>query len=92
MTKMFFMLALAAAFAAPALAAERTVTLSVQRMVCPACPLTVKKALTRVKGVTKTDVSFETRSAVVSFDDAQTDVGALLKATADAGFPSTVKQ
>jgi mercuric ion binding protein len=30
--------------------------------------------------------------AVVTFDDAKTNVGALTKATADAGYPSTVKK
>jgi len=47
--------------------------------------------LSKVKGVTKADVSFEKREAVVTFDDAQTKVEALLKATADAGYPSSPK-
>lgn len=80
------------AMAAPVWAATQTVTLSVPGMTCAACPLTVKQALGKVQGVNKTEVSFEKRQAVVSFDDAKTNVQALTKATADAGYPSTAKQ
>ena len=92
MKKLLPTIALITAFAAPAWAGTQTVTLSVPGMTCAACPFTVKKALSKVKGVSKTDVSFEKRQAVVSFDDARTGVQALTKATADAGYPSTVKQ
>ena len=61
-------------------------------MTCSACPLTVKLALNKVPGVSKTEVSFERREAIVSFDDAKTTLQALTKATTDAGFPSTAKQ
>lgn len=86
---------LALAFAVvvtPTWAAPRTVTLSVPGMTCAACPITVKKALSRVAGVSKTEVSFDTREAVVTFDDAKTDVQALTQATADAGYPSAPKR
>ena len=54
--------------------------------------LTVKKALTKVEGVTKAEVSYEKREAIVTFDDAKTSAQALTKATEDAGYPSSVKQ
>lgn len=73
-------------------AATKTVTLSVPGMTCAACPITVKTALTRVAGVSKVDVAFEKREVRVTFDDARTGVQALTKATADAGYPSSVKQ
>ena len=73
-------------------AASKTVTLSVPGMDCPVCPITVKKALTKVDGVTNVGVDFDKRQAVVSYDDAKTSVEALTKATANAGYPSTVKQ
>ena len=92
MRKLFSLVALSAAFAAPVWASPQTVTLSVQGMTCSTCPLTVKHALKKVPGVSKTDVSFEKKEAVVSFDDAKTSLQALTKSTADAGFPSTVKQ
>ena len=49
-------LATFAAFASPLWAATQTVTLSVPGMNCATCPITVKKALTKVSGVSKTDV------------------------------------
>lgn len=42
--------------------------------------------------MTKTEVSFEKREAIVTFDDAKTNSEALTKATEDAGYPSTIKQ
>ncbi len=85
------LIALAAALSAPAWAATKTVTLSVPGITCAACPITVKKALTKVDGVQKAEVSYEKREAVVTFDDAKTSAEALTKATENAGYPATVK-
>lgn len=71
-----------------ALAAERTVKLAVDKMTCASCPHIVKQALTRAAGVKRADVSFEEKSATVTFDDAVTNVAGLSKATAEVGFPS----
>lgn len=76
---------------APAWAAPRTVTLAVPGMTCAACPITVKKALSRVEGVSNVEVSYARRDAVVSFDDAKTSVEALTEASANAGYPAVVK-
>ena len=73
------------------LAATRTVTLDVPGMTCPVCPITVKKALKAVSGVSKVDVSFAKKEAIVTYDDAKTNVAVLTKATADAGYPSTLE-
>ena len=73
-------------------AATKTVTLSVPGMTCSACPITVKKALSKVDGVVKTEVSFEKKEATVSYDDAKTTVNALLTATKNAGYPSSIKK
>jgi mercuric ion binding protein len=85
------LVALTGTLATPAWADVKTVTLSVPGMTCAVCPITVKKALSKVDGVRKTEVSFEDREAVVSFDDTKTNAEALTKATASAGYPSTVK-
>lgn len=76
---------------APAWAGTQTVTLAVPGMNCATCPITIKKALSKVDGVSKVDVTFEPREAVVTFDDAKTSVQKLTKATGDAGYPSHVK-
>jgi len=92
MKKLATVLTLALAFSASAWAATKTVTLSVPGMTCAACPITVKKALTKVDGVVKTEVSFEKKEATVTYDDAKTSVNALLDATKNAGYPSSVKK
>lgn len=89
MKKLFASVALAAILITPAWADTQTVTLSVPGMTCPACPFTVKKALTRVDGVQKVEVSYEKRAAVVTFDDTRTTVEALTQATENTGYPST---
>ncbi|MFU4514039.1 MAG: mercury resistance system periplasmic binding protein MerP [Sinimarinibacterium flocculans] len=92
MKKLAALVALAATLATPAWAAVQTVTLSVPGMTCAACPITVKKALTKVEGVNQVDVSFDKREAVVTFDDAKTTVQKLTEATTNAGYPSSVKR
>lgn len=83
-------LALLLTAAGSALAGQRTVTLRIDGMTCVACPYIVKKSLTRVDGVSKVEVSYEERKAVVTFDDALAGVEALTAATKDAGFPSAL--
>ena len=92
MKKLARFLALALAFSAPAWAATKTVTLSVPGMTCSACPITVKKALSKVDGVVKTEVSLEKKEATVTYDDAKTTINALLDATKNAGYPSSLKK
>ena len=75
-------------FIAPAWAATQTATLKVPGMTCPTCPITVKKALQKVEGVSKIDVNYPQKEVVVTFDDAKTSEAALIKATASVGFPS----
>lgn len=72
-----------------AAAATKTVTLAVKNMTCPVCPITVKKALNSVAGVSHADVSYARKEAVVTYDDAKTNVDALIRATTDAGYPSS---
>ena len=79
------------AMSAPSFAGSKSVTLAVPGMTCELCPATVKKALSKVPGVSNVAVSFEKREAVVSFDDAKASVEALTKATTNAGYPSTLK-
>ena len=73
-----------------ALATPTTVILSVPSMDCPVCPITVKAALTKVKGVSQAEVNFNKRQATVTFDDAKTNTAALTQATKNAGYPSVV--
>jgi len=78
--------------ATPAWASPRTATLNVSGMTCAACPVTVRKALEKVPGVSKIEVRYEKKQVLVTFDDAKTNTDALVKATADAGYPSQVEK
>jgi mercuric ion binding protein len=92
-TSLAFIVAAVVVAASSAFASEtRTATLDVTKMDCAVCPITVRKALEKVPGVGSAKVDLKTQRAVVAFDPAKTTPEALMKATADAGFPSTVKQ
>ncbi|MDW3689021.1 mercury resistance system periplasmic binding protein MerP [Cupriavidus sp. CV2] len=69
-----------------------TVTLDVTKMDCAACALTVRVALGKVPGVDSVKVDFKAKGVIVVFDPAKTSSEALTTATADAGYPSTVRQ
>ena len=84
-----FALTMLVSFAASA--AEQTVTLTIKNMYCAACPLTVKASLRAVPGVSKVIVSYQDKTAVVTYDDTRADVRALTTATTNAGYPSTPK-
>ena len=70
--------------------ALQTVTLEVKNMSCAVCPITVKKALEKVSGVTSVTVDFDKKSATVTFDPDKVSPATLAKATSDAGYPSTL--
>jgi len=78
--------------AAPVSAADTArIELSVPGMDCEACPITVRKALEKTPGVKSAKVDFPTRSAVVEYDARVTSPERLMKSTANAGYPSAVK-
>src|SRR5258707_13770731 len=76
------------ALTAPAWASPKTVTLNVSGMTCAACPITVKKALEKVSGVSKIDVLYEKKQPVVPFAATKANVAAPVKPTRNAGYPS----
>jgi copper chaperone CopZ len=48
----------------------------------------ISAAIAGVDGVSKVEVQYEKKQAIVTYDDAKTDTKALIKATTNAGFPS----
>ena len=90
--KKMVLLTLIALTSLTAFAQPQTVTLEVPTMNCVTCPFTVKKALQNVEGVSKAEVTLETKLAVVTFDDEKTSVEALTEATKNAGYPSAIKE
>ncbi|MDZ4260923.1 MAG: mercury resistance system periplasmic binding protein MerP [Pseudomonadota bacterium] len=91
MKKLFATIALVSIIA-PAWAATQTTTLAVEGMTCAACPITVKRALSNVPGVSQVEVNLDRREAQVTYDNSQVDAGKLTQATEGAGYPSRVKQ
>jgi mercuric ion binding protein len=71
-----------------AFAAERTVTFAVDNMTCATCPYIVKTTMAAVPGVTNVIVSFEAKTATVTFDDAKTNTDAIAAASLNAGYPA----
>ena len=69
----------------------QTVVLNVQNMTCELCPITVKKALDQVPGVAATKIDLTKMTATVKFDPDRANVAAPMKATTNAGYPSTTR-
>ncbi len=72
--------------------AVNTVTLGVQGMTCAACPITVKKVLKKVPGVSEVTVDYKAGTAAVSYDPRKADPDELAKTVTAAGYPTTVKE
>lgn len=75
-----------------AAAEERSVTLAVQNMTCPLCPVTVRTAIEGVAGVNDVAVDFDSRTATVVFDDAEATIQEITEASRLAGYPATPEE
>ncbi|MGH6807027.1 MAG: cation transporter [Ensifer adhaerens] len=73
-------------------AGERTITFAVDNMTCATCPYIVKTTMAAVPGVANVTVSFEAKTAIVTFDDAKTNPDAIAAASMNAGYPAHPKQ
>ncbi|VAW95111.1 hypothetical protein MNBD_GAMMA23-456 [hydrothermal vent metagenome] len=71
---------------------SKTITLDVPGMTCKFCPITIRKALKKVAGVVDAKADYDNKTATITFDPDKTNVEALIKATANAGYPSTLKK
>lgn len=75
-----------------AASAEKTVVLNVTNANCELCAPIVQKTLARVQGVKSAKVTQAGQMAdpvaTVTFDDAVTNLPALIAATTNAGYPS----
>lgn len=73
-------------------AAPHTAVLDMQNMTCSLCPVTVKKSLQSVVGVTDASIDFDKKAATVTFDSDKTTPSALVKATTEAGYSSIARK
>lgn len=69
----------------------QTTTFYIANMTCGLCPVTVNHALSAVKGVEKVEIDAVAKTAMVTFEPAQTTQAAIAAASADAGYPAEVK-
>ena len=65
-------------------------TFTVENMTCAACPITVRKAMSRVNGVQSVDVDFNAKTVTVAYDPALADTAAIAEASTSVGFPAHV--
>src|SRR4029079_1033478 len=70
--------------ASAASAAAATTTLHIEGMTCAGCETAVKMVLKKTPGVTNSEVSYEDKRAVVTYDAAKTTPEQIAKAVADA--------
>jgi periplasmic mercuric ion binding protein len=70
-------------------AAEQTVDMSIEKMTCALCPVTVRKAMEQVDGVVEVEVDYETKLATVTYDDSDTTAAEIAQASTDVGYPAT---
>lgn len=68
----------------------QTAVLDIQNMTCSMCSITIHKALAKVPGVIDAKVDYDHKAATVKYDADRTNPSALIKATTNAGFPSTL--
>ncbi len=90
--KRYLLMATLAGVSFAANAELKTVVLSVPGMNCAACPITVKKALSKVDGVTQVSVSLDKKEALVSYDDRKISIETLITSTSNAGYLSHIKK
>ena len=90
--KPFSTLLLLLLFAGSVFAKDVKTDIKVSGMTCGACAVSVKSALTRVKGVKSADVSHEKGLATVVYDDQQTNEQQLRAAINTTGFKAEPNQ
>ena len=91
-TSLFLLVSMLASVNVATAAENKVVTLDIPGMTCKFCPITVRKALEKVPGVIEAKSDYDTKTATVTFDPKKTSIEALTKATANTGYPSTLKK
>lgn len=71
-------------------AAVDTVVLHVEGMTCGGCTIATKRVLERLDGVTKAEVSYELKRAVVTYDRPKVTVAQMIAAVATLKYTATV--
>ncbi|MBS0474324.1 MAG: cation transporter [Proteobacteria bacterium] len=71
-----------------AAAAERQATFAIENMTCATCPITIRKAMEGVAGVSAVSVDFAAKTARVTYDPRRTNAARIAAASTNAGYPA----
>ena len=63
-------------------------TFAIEAMTCAACPITVKRAMSRIEGVSHIEVDFKSKTVTAEFNPSLTTCEAIAKASTDVGRPT----
>lgn len=61
---------------------------AVENMTCATCPITVRKAMEGVAGVSEVTTDFAAKTARATFDPNQTNADTIAAASTNAGYPA----
>ncbi|MDO7837207.1 cation transporter [Sphingobium sp. HBC34] len=75
-----------------AIGAQAQTTFAIESMTCATCPITVRKAMEGVAGVSAVSVDFNAKTARATYDPRRTNVGAIVAASTNAGYPAHAVQ
>ncbi|WP_022698135.1 heavy-metal-associated domain-containing protein [Euryhalocaulis caribicus] len=78
----------AAGLEASAAVQTQRVKFAIENMTCATCPITVKTAIKRVRGVQSVEIDFEQKTAIVLFDPSVATVSDIASASTKAGYPA----
>ena len=91
MRKWILALVAALSVGAALAATPATVVFDAENMTCPACGITIRKALGKVPGVADVKVDTRAETVTVTFESSQTDAAGITRAVTEAGFPAKVR-
>ena len=75
--------------ARPSVAAQQSqTTFAIKNMTCATCPITVRKAMQGVSGVSAVSVDFKTKTARTTYDPRRTSPAQIAAASTNAGYPA----
>lgn len=67
-------------------------TFAIENMTCATCPITVRKAMEGVAGVSAVSVDFNAKTARATYDPRRTTAAAIASASTNAGYPARAVQ
>ncbi|MBA4164522.1 MAG: heavy metal transporter [Erythrobacter sp.] len=73
-------------------AVQAQTTFAIENMTCAMCPITVRKAMEGVAGVSEVSVDFEAKTARATYDPRRTNAATIAAASTNAGYPARAVQ